>query len=242
MGWRRGKGGLLYRREGRGTVGAPDRAVAGCSIQNDGFCRNVFPSMVVPKPYYEQDGNPQGFIQDDLSADSWDLEHLHPWYVQLSAYGHNEVVVESPKHNLCIATYSPGHGHLFVQALVARGRELSAQPGVRYITLFKQHKCGSLVHPHSQFITTPFIPSLIEALTLRAFQFYRLHGGCSICSSGIGVPAERLVLETQRFVVWVPFAARSPHRLLIAPRTHGSCFFAIDEEEQEDLSLSLIHI
>ena len=58
---------------------------------------------------------------------------------------------------------------LTLRAIVLRGRELLSNPLVAYVTVFKQHKCGSIVHAHWQIITTPFVPSSVDAPSLRAF-------------------------------------------------------------------------
>ena len=207
------------------------------------ICRNIFPVMSVPKGDFVDDGNPRGFVQDQGSLINACPEH--PWYLQLAATGYNEVIVESPKHNWCIPIVPLVQVEYLINGILHRGRQLRGKPDVKYVTVFKQHKCGSLFHAHSQIISTPFVPELIELLATRAFLFQQHYHKCSVCSSLVDGPAgetlasERLVFQSQHFVVSVPFASRSPYRLLIAPKRHAADFFDISDEEAADLAHTL---
>jgi len=116
---------------------------------------------------------------------------------------------------------------------------------VKYISYFKQHKCGSLVHAHSQIISTPVVPSFVDNLAMRAHNFHDYYNACAVCRTMIINPTgrgrnfiaqERLVFESEHFVVSVPFAARSRHRLLIAPRRHDKDFLSLSEAEAQDFA------
>merc|ERR1719240_886732 len=96
--------------------------------------RNIYPVISVPKEYYEQDGNTKGFV-DDLSHEiNPNLDH--PWYQQIAAVGHTEVIVEGPKHNKCIALQSEEDVSLLIRAFIERGQKLRDEACVKHISYF----------------------------------------------------------------------------------------------------------
>eukprot|EP00418_Pyrodinium_bahamense_P028658 CAMPEP_0179137932 /NCGR_PEP_ID=MMETSP0796-20121207/65836_1 /TAXON_ID=73915 /ORGANISM="Pyrodinium bahamense, Strain pbaha01" /LENGTH=300 /DNA_ID=CAMNT_0020837161 /DNA_START=21 /DNA_END=923 /DNA_ORIENTATION=+ len=196
--------------------------------------------MSVPRERYP-DGHEGGFLEDQ-GGGMINPQVDHPWYQQLPGFGFNDVVVETPLHNVCIALSEETHVALALQAVVLRGKELMSEQGVRYVTVFKQHKCGSLMHAHWQIITTPFVPSSVEAQLIRAARLQGRFGMCVACRVLVGAPLdtglsrERLVCASDHFVVSVPYACRERFRLYLAPRRHCPDFFDITNEELRDLA------
>jgi UDPglucose--hexose-1-phosphate uridylyltransferase len=129
--------------------------------------------------------------------------------------------------------------------MLIRGQALRQLREVKYITFFKQHKWGSMMHSHSQIITTPFVPNIIESLAQRAHHFRARYGKCCVCAVHVDGPlsqtmaSERLVFASAHFVVSVPFAAREAHRMMIAPRRHDRHFLNMTDEEVIDLAAVL---
>lgn len=202
--------------------------------------RNIFPSMSVPREYYF-DGCDDGFL-DDRGGNMINPRVGHPLYLQVPGVGFNDVVIETPLHNMCAALEQEECIGLTLRAIVIRGRELLANPLVGYVTVFKQHKCGSIVHAHWQIITTPFVPSSVDVQLIRAARLQQRFGLCVGCQVLVSAPtgsdlaSERLVLETAHFVVSAPFACRERWRLYLAPKRHSPDFFQISVMELEDLA------
>jgi UDPglucose--hexose-1-phosphate uridylyltransferase len=122
--------------------------------------------------------------------------------------------------------------------------EIKKDPRVEAIIVFKNHGEGagtSLQHPHSQLAATPMVPSQIRKRIEEATRFFDDNGECLFCRTlneelAAGV---RIVLETEHFVAFVPYAALSPFHLWIFPRRHASAFDEITEPEIADLATNL---
>jgi len=202
--------------------------------------RNLYPTMSVPRECYAKDGYSGGFVTDH--GNEINPNTTHPWYKQVSSVGMNEVIIETPLHNMCIPIESVENIALTLHAVVLRGKAIWSIEGVKYITVFKQHKCGSLVHAHTQIITTPFVPGPVKLRLQRAKEFHKQYAccpGCQILVSGplgTDLARERLVVASDWFVATVPFASRSQYRVYIAPRRHSPNFFGITDEEIADLA------
>jgi len=202
--------------------------------------RNIFPSMSVPRECYDDDCD-LGFL-DDSAGSMINPAVEHPLYLQVPGVGFNDVVIETPWHNMCAALDRELHICLTLRAIIIRGRELMQNPLVRYVTVFKQHKCGSIVHAHWQIITTPFVPSSVDVQLIRAARLQRRFNACVgwevlvSAPTGNDLASERLVLETKHFVVSAPFACRERWRLYLAPKRHSPDFFETSEEELADLA------
>ncbi|CAE7569983.1 unnamed protein product [Symbiodinium sp. CCMP2592] len=202
--------------------------------------RNLFPSMSVPREFYDDDYE-GGFLEDRV-GNMINPAVEHPLYLQVPGVGFNDVVIETPWHNMCAALEKEEYICLTLRAIVIRGRELMQNPLVRYVSVFKQHKCGSIVHAHWQIITTPFVPSSVDVQLIRAARLHRRFNACIGCQVLVAAPtgsdlaSERLVLETKHFVVSAPFACRERWRLYLAPKRHSPDFFATTEDELVDLA------
>lgn len=202
--------------------------------------RNIYPSMSVPREYYD-DGCDTGFL-DDRAGNMINPGVGHPLYLQVPGVGFNDVVIETPLHNMCAALEQEECIALALRAIVIRGQQLLSNPLVGYVTVFKQHKCGSIVHAHWQIITTPFVPSSVDVQLIRAARLKQRFGLCVGCQvlvsapTGTDLASERLVLETEHFVVSAPFACRERWRLYLAPKRHSPDFFQILPLELEDLA------
>jgi len=202
--------------------------------------RNLFPSLCLPRSFYIYDGCNEGFQADH--GDEMNPHRDNPWYREVSAVGYNEIIIETPRHNSCLALENETNVSLLIRAMLRRGNRLRMQSNVKYITFFKQHKCGSLIHSHTQVITTPCVPHILDNIATRAHHFHKRYSKCCVCSILVEGPlsntmaSERLVFASKHFVVAVPFAAREPHRMLIAPRRHDKHFLNLLDEEAVDLA------
>ena len=199
--------------------------------------RNIFPVIAQRREYYH-DGYKPGYPP----ANS---EPMDEPYKQIPSFGHSEVIVETPHHNVTIAISSVEQVKLTVEAMIMRGKALRSSPCARYVTFFKQHKCGSLIHAHSQLITTPFVPSNIRRQCVRARVYHEKHKECAACRVLVRDPItikeakKRTVFHTKHFVVTVPFAATESKEMIIAPRRHSCDFLDMTEEEMEDFARCL---
>ena len=179
-----------------------------------------------------------------LSAEGARVRKVHGIYRSMTGVGRHEVIVEHPSHNLTTAQYSVEEVVDILHAYHQRYVEIKKDPRVEAIIVFKNHGEGagtSLQHPHSQLAATPMVPSQIRKRIEEATRFFDDNGECLFCRTlneelAAGV---RIVLETEHFVAFVPYAALSPFHLWIFPRRHASAFDEITEPEIADLATNL---
>ena len=124
-------------------------------------------------------------------------------------------------------------------AFKARVLDLRNDLRFRYILLFKnqgQLAGASLDHAHSQLIALPVVPRQVVEEIEGARRHYDHKERCIFCDI-VGQERKeraRLVHENEEFVVFAPWAPRSPFETWIVPKRHESNYEA---EPKERLSL-----
>ena len=101
---------------------------------------------------------------------------------------------------------------------------------IEYILFFKNHgrnAGASLVHPHAQLVAMPMVPNDVRARADAARQHFDEVGRCAFCEM---VEEEiearsRIIVESEHFVAFAPYASSSPFNLWIMPRAHMASFF-----------------
>jgi len=160
---------------------------------------------------------------------------------RISGVGYHEVIVESPVHNTCAALESSTSLARVFQAFIHRAWEVQNDPRIEYILLFKNHgrQAGaSLRHPHAQMIALPMVPNEVRVRADTARTHFDEVGRCAFCEMLEQERADgrRIVLESNHFVAFSPYAAFSPFHLWILPKTHTASFLHTTPEEIADLA------
>ena len=164
---------------------------------------------------------------------------------QVPAVGFHEVVIESPYHNEHIAT-SPDNSMArdLLTAFRNRGLEHRQYADIEHTVFFKNHGStagASLVHPHSQIVSTPVVPVEAERLQSLALQYFKTHRTNlyeRILSEELTLHEShqghsRVVETTENFIALVPFASPGPYVIVILPRFHST---GLPEEDGVDAS------
>jgi len=94
------------------------------------------------------------------------------------------------------------------------------------------------VHPHSQIVATPVEPPLVRRRYNVARSYY---AGCSRCLycdilERERAAGDRVVVETDRFLVFHPFASHWPFETWLLPKEHRSSFGDASAEELKELA------
>ncbi|MCX8154030.1 MAG: DUF4921 family protein [Candidatus Bathyarchaeota archaeon] len=163
------------------------------------------------------------------------------------AIGHHEVLVESPNHDEDPADAELPQLRHVITAYIDRLHELSAKPYVKYVSIFRNYgkEAGaSLTHAHSQLITTPTIPRVVEEEIAASKIFYEQHKKCAFCNIiDEEVKGPRLILQNTHFVVLAPYASVNPLEFWILPKKHKINMLNLTEAEitafAETLKMSL---
>ncbi len=168
-------------------------------------------------------------------------EEKSRFFRRMDGVGVHEVIIESPFHNGLIPLMKDKGVEEILLAYRERYNALKKDPMVKLIIIFKNHgeSAGtSLEHPHSQLVATPIVPMYIRRKYEVATSYYDDTGRCLNCDiveeelkSG-----ERIVIETDKFIVFHPFASHSPFETWIVPKRHLSSFGNVPTEDIIDLA------
>jgi len=154
----------------------------------------------------------------------------YEFFEKMNGVGAHEVIVETPEHNLKPYELSDKQMHEVLRAYVDRYIDLTNDRRFKYIMIFKNYgkEAGaSLSHPHSQLIATPIIPKNIVAELEGAKKYYVNTSGKCIYDEIISKEreaGERIVLESENFIVFCPYASRFPFEMWLMPKFHESRF------------------
>ncbi len=156
-------------------------------------------------------------------------------YDRMNGIGAHEVIIETPDHGRALKDLSVAELTEVLFAFKARVLDLRNDMRFRYILLFKNHghlAGASLDHSHSQLIALPVVPRQVIEEIEGARRHYELKERCIFCDV-VGQERRdrsRLVHENDEFVVFAPYAPRSPFETWIVPKRHESNFEAEPKE------------
>jgi len=166
------------------------------------------------------------------------LKHL------ISGVGKHEVIIESPYHNIPTALLPIEHIADVLKAYKERLIDVYSSPVVKHVIIFKNQgeaSGTSLIHPHSQLVGTPVIPFQARDRISEARRYFDHTGECMVCSSLRDelTDGRRIILDTDHFTTFIPYAALSPFHTWIFPKRHRATFGDIHDDEIIDLAYHL---
>ena len=159
----------------------------------------------------------------------------------VTGVGRHEVIIESPLHNINPALMDAKDLADIIRVYKSRFLEMYNDPRVEHVIIFKnhgEHAGTSIEHPHSQIVGTPVIPLQVVGRNYEAMQHFENTGMCLMCSTVKDELADgkRIVVDTERFAAFIPYAALSPFHTWIFPKKHSASFGVISDEEINDLA------
>ncbi len=160
------------------------------------------------------------------------------------ARGVCEVVLYSPEHRTSLAAMPLRRIAHLARGWRDRTAVLGARDGVRYVFVFenKGEAVGvTLHHPHGQIYAFPFVPPIVEKELEASRAHHARHGRCLFCDALAAERADRrrIVLESERWIAFVPFFARYPYEVYLAPKRHQATMLEWSAEDADDLALVL---
>ena len=161
------------------------------------------------------------------------LADLYRWQPGL---GEHEVVVYSPDHDDSLASVTPEHLAEILVVVRDRCRALAGRGRYRYVLPFCNHgpaAGATLAHPHLQIIATPEVPLLVAEKARRLEAYRRRRQSCLLCDliAGEAADGKRVVVADEAWLVWTPWASRSPWEMCLAPRRHQDDFTQVAAED-----------
>jgi len=153
-----------------------------------------------------------------------------------TSVGRCEVVCFSPEHAGSFGTQSATRARTVIEAWADRTAALSALPGIAQVFPFENRgeEIGvTLQHPHGQIYSYPYITPRTQSL-LRSIA----REGDDLFARIVAFEAAgpRVVLEAEHWLAYVPFAARWPIELHLAPRRHAADFTELTDAERDELA------
>ncbi len=164
------------------------------------------------------------------------------FYERRAGIGRHEVLVDTREHGMTIDRFSKGHLSKVLAVLQERYESILSEKMTTYVQIFKN--CGSAAgmsirHSHSQLIGMPLIPQRIQAMSEKMQERDCLF--CKILRHETET-GSRVVQENKDFIAFVPYAARFPYELWIAPKKHQSSIAELTAQERDNLSVLLLEL
>jgi len=161
-------------------------------------------------------------------------------YKKMNAVGFHEVVI-TQNHRKQIAQFSVEQVKEVFDVYQERYLDLMPKKFVNHISIFHNHgqEAGaSIVHPHSQIITTPLIDIDLQKALLRSQNYYKKDKRCIYCEMNKWERKfkKRIVFENKGFLVVCPFASKTAFQVIVSPKKHFSYFERTKEEEKWELA------
>lgn len=176
------------------------------------------------------------------------LEHMQiyrhkEFYISCSGDGDHEVVINRT-HNESVALQSIATVELTLKVFIDRIKALSTHKELAYVQIFHNHgrdAGASIIHPHHQIIASPIVPPKIHNEILAASHYFHNHKTCIYCDiiKEEREVKDRVVHESEHFIVLSPYASESPFETWIIPKRHSARFEDMTEEEIKHLSFVL---
>ncbi len=158
--------------------------------------------------------------------------------------GRCEVVVYSDDHSATFSDLDSDRVRMIVDVWADRTSILGSDPKISYVMPFenKGETVGTtLSHPHGQIYGYPDVPPRPLRELDAAQAHHRRTGRCVHCEVVAAELADgrRVVAVGGGWVAWVPFWARFPYEVHIAPETHRDSLPDLDDAERDGLAATL---
>ncbi|XVX21587.1 galactose-1-phosphate uridylyltransferase [Actinomycetota bacterium] len=164
-----------------------------------------------------------------------------PVFAQRPAAGRCEVVCFSPDATKSLKDVDETRMRTIIEAWADRTTALEALPHVEQVFCFENRgeEIGvTLHHPHGQIYGYPYVTPRTQQMVEPARR-HREETGRSLLDDVLAAElatGERVVAETEHWVLFVPFAARWPVELHLVPRRRVRSLPELTDAERADLA------
>lgn len=161
-----------------------------------------------------------------------------------SEQGVCRVVCFSPDHDLTLSQLPVASIKKIVDTWTEQYEQLGAEPGINYVQIFENR--GEIMgcsnpHPHGQIWATETVPGEPAKEMTMQRQYFDKHA-CTLLADYVTQELqkkERVVIETDHFVVLVPFWAIWPFETMIVSKRAMPHMGEMSEEEKTDFAKAL---
>ena len=149
-----------------------------------------------------------------------------------------ELVAYSDEHESTLADVTEARIKLLLDVLASRTSALGLREDVDYVLLSERGGGSPTHHPHVLVQGLRRIPALVSRELEEARAYSLANDACLLCDVVGRELAEglRVIGHTDRFVAYVPFAARAPYEVHVVPLRHARRLVDLTEPERRSLA------
>jgi len=165
-------------------------------------------------------------------------------YDRMNGIGAHEVIIETADHAVDLVDMPKEKIKDVLWVFRERFLDLQRDPRFKYILIFKNHgeaAGASVEHSHSQLIATPIIPKRVAEELTGAKKYHEYKERCIFCDIIRQELSDqsRIVLETDSFLAFEPYASRFPFETWLLPKTHITNYIDTDIDIHIELAETL---
>ncbi|MEU1160824.1 galactose-1-phosphate uridylyltransferase [Streptomyces sp. NPDC005921] len=182
----------------------------------------------------------QGDRLSEIPDSSYDVVVFENRFPSLAGdSGRCEVVCFTSDHDASFASLNEEQARLVLEAWTDRTSELSHLPSVEQVFCFENRgeEIGvTLGHPHGQIYAYPFTTPR-TALMLRSLAAHKeATGGENLFDAVLAreLAGERVVLESEHWVAFVPYSAHWPYEVHLYPKRRVPDLLGLDEAARSE--------
>lgn len=161
-------------------------------------------------------------------------------YDTMNGVGAHELVIETPDHHLHWGTMEAEQLERIFLSYQQRLLDLRRDERFRFIMISKNfHFYTSLIeHPHSHIVALPVVPRGMDLEIEGTLRYYKLKERCIFCDMirEEQRTQKRIILESEHYIAFVPFASRYSFESWILPKVHQPDFGEKDQH-MDDLAV-----
>ncbi|MBX9424746.1 galactose-1-phosphate uridylyltransferase [Streptomyces lateritius] len=172
--------------------------------------------------------------ESEIPEESYEVAVFENRFPSLSGgVGRCEVVCFTDDHTASFADLSEERVALVLDAWTDRTSALATLPGVEQVYCFENRGAEigvTLPHAHGQIYAFPYVSPRTAAMRRRLDE-HRAETGRNLFDDVIErerVDAERIVLETEHWIAFVPYAAHWPYEVHLHPKRRVPDLLALD--------------
>ncbi len=183
----------------------------------------------------------------EIPAPEYDTVVFDNRFPTLRDPGHCEVVVFSDDHQASFADLSEDQAATVMAAWADRSAELARRPDVEQVYCFEnrgQEIGVTLSHPHGQIYAYPFVTPR-TARMLSSVAAHRAATGRNLFDDVMAreiSDAERIVLDGEHWVGFVPYAAHWPYEVHLYPRQRVPDLVALPESARAEFGALYLNV
>ncbi len=199
------------------------------------FCPNGLPKKLIIKTY----------------GSAWKVAVLTNKYSAFSkqsktAYGRQEVVVETPRHDRKLHQLSVADIADLIKVYGERVREIKKDKKIKYILVFKNFGIeagASKIHEHSQIIGMNFLTPHLNDKTKKEHQYQSRTGRCIYCDViKKEEKGKRKIYSDKNILALAPYASAHAYEARIFPRRHLDNVGDLTPDERKSIAFALKRI